>query len=291
MNYLRKFRKNHNIDKSANLSNIKVAVASVSEAYQIAWDHIAYIDNKTEKDGFVVHTHLNLIVRVFEQAEGMLACIANNCFPSSEALGRVVTEGSINLMYISVIGDEKAIVAFFTSWIEGHKRKLGEWKSNIQGKSHAQELCIKIDIRLSMVKEFENYVDLVVNNLTLKKEELKSYWPKSLYRRFEALQLEDIYYTSYHRLSGASHITAEDTISWMISLQKSDDFKKCLSKTARAYSIMMSRISCIVFVKAVGACCMAHGLKDQSIIDRLDKITNNLAESASKISKEAGVPV
>ena len=290
MNYLSKFRKNHNIDKCANLSNIQVAVEGISEANKLAWDKIAYIDTKTEKEGLIVHTHLNLIGRIFEHAEGMLACIANNCPASSEALGRVVTEGSVNLMYLSCFGDENTIAAYFNVWVSEHHRKLSEWKIKIKDKSYAKELTRMIDQRLSAVEKYEWFVDLVVRNLSLDKENLSKRWPKSLYKRFEALGLEEAYYSTSHRLSGSSHITAEDTISWLISLQQDSQYKESIAKEAWSYSIMMSRISCTYFIDAIAACCTAHGFSDDETISRLSSIKDNLVSSVSEISESAGCP-
>ena len=119
---------------------------------------------------------------------------------------------------------------------------------------------------------------------------MRSHWPKSLYKRFEALGLEESYYSSYHRLSGSSHITAEDTISWLISLQQSDGYKHSLAKEAWAYSLMMTRISCTYFIDAVTACCIAHGLKDDTVLNRLKALKNNLADAVADLSEAAGVP-
>ncbi|MES2672588.1 MAG: DUF5677 domain-containing protein [Pseudomonadota bacterium] len=290
MNYLSKFRKDHCIDSKANLSDIKVSVESVFEANKIAWDFIANIDNKTEKDGFITHTHLNLIGRIFEQVEGMLTCIVNKCPTSSEALGRNVIEGSVNLMYIACLGNEKTIAAFFSSWLTEHTRKLSEWKEKIQCKEYSEKVGSMINARLSAMEGYKWYVDLIVNNFSLDISDFSQAWPKSIYKRFEALDMEESYYENYHRLSGSSHLTAEDTIAWLIALQVSDEQKHRLAEEAWAYSIMMSRLSCVFFVNAVAACCITHGMEDEENIKKLKAIRKNLHISAMEISKAAGVP-
>lgn len=289
VDYLTDFSETHNIEKK-NLSDIKVAVECIGEAHKIAWNFIAYVDNHTEKDELIVHTHLNLIERIHEQAKGMLACIATKFPTSAEALARIVTEGSINLIYISRFGDEKTIAAFFNSWILEHKRKLVDWKANIVCKPHENVVGYMIDQRLSTISKLESYVDIIASNLSIKREDILNHWPKSLYKRFKALGLEDSYYSIYHRLSGSSHITAEDTILWLMFLQQSNEHKISLAKEAWAYSIMMTRIVCTYFIDALAACCIAHGLKDEEVISRLAILRNNLNEAAAELAELAGVP-
>jgi len=82
MNYISEFRKAKGLDKKLNLSAIKAPLECASEANKLAYDYIANIDNKNEKDGFIVHTHLNFLARIFEQIEGMLTCIATKSYTS-----------------------------------------------------------------------------------------------------------------------------------------------------------------------------------------------------------------
>lgn len=288
--YISEFREQHNISHGANLESISVSLECIREAKELAFNHIAYIDNKTEEQGFVVHTHINLIGRLLEQAEGMLVCIATNSCTSSEVLGRVVVEGSIDLMFMSLKGDEKTILAFMKTWVNEHLRKLNEWKEKIKGKGYSVRVGGKIDSRIEVANMYQLYVDTLIKKFCADESVFKNIWPNSLYKRFEAIEREETYYESYHRLSGSAHITAEDTISFLMSLSMDDDQKVKLAEEAWAYSIMMSRLSSIVFIEALTICCIRHGLCEGPKFDRLLELKNELAKEVEVISKAAGVP-
>lgn len=291
MDYLKAFRKQHLINEKATLSNVEVAVNSVYEANEIAYNYIAYIDNRTPKEGFIVHTHINLLGRVFEQVEGMLVSIVTNCPTSSEALGRIVIEGSINLMYMSALGNEKTIVAFFNSWVSEHRKKLNQWKQEIAGKEHCRTVEPMIDERIKVIDIYSNYVSNLVDLFNVNQSEYAAMWPKSIFKRFEALNLKESYYQNYHRLSGSSHITAEDTISWMLMLQASEEDKHALGVEAVSYSIMMSRLSCLFFLDAVAMCCISHGMRPGKELNKIKELKNKIAISVKEIANAAGVPL
>jgi len=288
--YISEFIKQHNISNSANLKSISVSVECIREANELAFNHIAYIDNKTEEEGFVVHTHINLIGRLLEQAEGMLACIATNSPTSSEVLGRVVVEGSINLMFMSLKGNEKTILAFMKTWTNEHLRKLNEWKEKIKEKEYGVRVGKQIDARIEVVNMYELYVDTLIKNFSADESVFKNIWPKSLYKRFEAIEKEEAYYENYHRLSGSAHITAEDTLIFLMSLSMDDDQKVKLAEEAWAYSIMMSQLSSIIFIDALITCCIRHGLYEGPEFDRLLELKKNLSKEVEVISNAAGVP-
>lgn len=153
-----------------------------------------------------------------------------------------------------------------------------------------QEIQSMIDDRLSALENYKYYVDFVIKNLSVDVMNLPKYWPKSLYNRFESLGLEESYYTIYHRLSGSSHITAEDTISWMMFLNQSNEQRRSLAIEAWSYSIMMSRIVSLTFIEGVMGCCQAHGLKDNRTLQRFNELKQYLAQAVSEISESAGVP-
>jgi len=291
MKYLTNFRKEHSIDKKTNLLDIQVAVECVSEANEIAFNYISNIDSKSDAEHFTIYTHINLVGRIYEQVEGMLACIATKCPTSSEALGRIVIEGSINLMYMSSLGNEKTIIAFFSSWLNGHERKLLEWLESIKGKDYYPSVEPMIKERLSVVKIYSEFVEGAIDKFSADSNDFSKIWPKSIYKRFEALGKEESYYTNYHRLSGASHITAEDTISWLISLDYKESERHMLAKEAWPYSIMMSRLSCLFFIDALSFSCIYHGMTKGDELNRLIELKNKISESAEKISTAAGVPL
>lgn len=286
MKYLEDFRHTFQLSSEADLSHVKVAVESIYEAYETGINFLGDIDNETNKEGFVIHSQINLIGRIFEQAQGMLVCIATGCPTSAEALARVVVEGSINLMYMAVKGDATTLVAFFDSWLSEHQRKLNEWKLKIIGSENESNIAPMIDTRMRLVEGLVSYLNRLVTACEIERAN-KTVWPKSLFERFKELRRETDYYESYHRLSGASHISGEDTLTWLITSQMPDEMKQKVSLEAVSFSIMMSRMASKFFVEAVAGCCMMHGFTSMHQFDELGKV---LAESVLDIALEAGVP-
>lgn len=290
MKHLETFRDSHCLNGAAQLGAIEVAVDCVSEANNIGYNFLANIDNRTRNDGFVVLAHINLMGRIFEHAGGMLACIATQCPTSSEALGRIVVEGSVNLMHMSQFGREKAIIAFFESWINEHDGKLNRWKNIVRDKEGSMQVVAQIDERIGLVDHYREFTNQLVKDLCIDKTDQSSAWPKSLFDRFKNLDREEYYYTHYHRLSGSSHITAEDTISWLRSLDFDDKQKHALALEAVSYSIMMARLASLFFVDAVAICCICHGLTPGTELNRFTELKKRIVISIDEIAKSAGVP-
>lgn len=284
MSHIHNFTESHGISDKADLGLIKVAIECVSEVNDIVCEFISNIDNKTNKDGFVLHSHLNILSRIFEQTEGMLVCVCTRCPTSSEALARVVVESSINLMFMVAHGNEQTLIGFLDTWLIEHKRKLNEWKKKMDG-----HICVvaMIEERLSLINNLEIHLNQMVTNCNIERKPHRDVWPKSLFKRFSALNRETDYYSSYHRLSGSSHLSGEDTLSWLIALNMDDEYKYTLAKEAVSYSIMMSRISSLFYIDAAMACAIFHGCKD---LDRMKNLKNKLIKAVSDIAKEAGVP-
>ncbi len=291
MNYLSDFRKQHSIDKTANLSSIQASLEGVAEANELAFGYISKIEAKDDSEHFRLLAYTNLIGRIYEQVEGMLATIVINCPTSSEALGRVVIEGSINLTYMAMFGDEKTLLAFFSSWVMEHQRKLDEWSENIKNKEYSEQVQPMIAERMATLKIYNDFVQQGITQFGANEDDFRKIWPKSIYKRFEAIGKEESYYENYHRLSGSSHITAEDTISWLLSLDFDDHQKVKLAKEAWAYSIMMARLSSLFFIDAVAASCIHFGMRSGTELERMTELKINIAKSVEEISKSAGVPV
>ena len=290
MNYLAEFRKKKGLDKRTNLSNIQTALECAAEANKLSFDFIAYIDNKTEKDGFIVHTHLNLIGRIYEQIEGMLVCIATQCFTSAEALARVVQESSINLMYMALHGDERTITAYMAKWHDEHIRKLNEWKTEVSGKEYASQITPLIDERIRAISTYAEYIELAKTNFSVDSSDYSDLWWNSLFKRFEKLGKAGDYFSIYHRLSGSSHMTAEDTILHMMTLQYPLAARQLIAYEACSYSVMMSRIVTKSFVEAVTYCCIRHNMIEEENLNKFKSLLSRLWESAKEISNDAGVP-
>lgn len=290
MKHISEFRKNKGLDRKLNLSSIKVALESAAEAKRMAYNYIAYIDNETEKDDFIVHTHLNLIGRIYEQIEGMLTCVATQSYTSAEALARVVQESSINLMYMARHGDERTITAFMAKWYDEHFRKLNEWKKEVADKEYASQVIPLIDGRITGISHYAEYIELAKSNFSVMESEYNNLWPKNILKRFEKLGRVEDYFGTYHRLSGSSHMTAEDTILHMMTLQWTVEACQLIAFEACSYSIMMSRIVTSTFVNAVVFCCIRQGMTDEDSLNKFGDLASKLATAVQEISKDAGIP-
>ncbi len=287
MSYVPAFRKAFKLDQKADLRNVVVAVDSVYAADRIATSFLGNIEPIDNSSGFRIHVLLNLLGRIFEHAQAMLVSLATGSPASAEALGRIVVEGSVNVMYLASLGNSGTLIQFFRSWLIEHERKLTEWQQRVQVEERAAVVLAMIEERRQLVAALQDFVSQNEVQCDIDGSD-GAEWPKSLFKRFEALERESDYYTSYHRLSGASHITGEDTLSWLMALNMPSEMRQRLSKEAWSYSIMMVRISCIFFVDAVSACVISYGRSDN---DDLLTCKQALERAIHEIACEAGVPM
>lgn len=288
MTYVPSFRKTFKIDRKADLSKVAVAIDAIYTANEIANSYLGDIDPKDSSTGFRIHSLLNLLGRVFEHSQAMLVSLSTGSPASSEALARIVVEGSVNIMYLATLGDSGTLLQFFRSWLGEHDRKLTEWKLKIQGEENTASVSAMIEERRQLVTALQDFVSQNEIQCSIDTSASSTEWPKSLFKRFEALGRETDYYTSYHRLSGASHITGEDTIMWLMSLNMPDKLRHRVGKEAWGYSNMMVKISSTFFVDAVAACVISHG---RSKNDDLLDCKRALEKAAHEIAHEAGVPL
>jgi len=287
MTFVPAFRKAFKVDKKADLRNVSVAVDAIYTANEIAFSYLGDIDPKDNSTGFRIHTLLNLLGRIFDHAQAMLVSLSTGSPASAEALARIVVEGSVNVMYLATLGDSGTLIQFFRSWLSEHDRKLAEWQQKVQAERYAELVSPMIEERRHLVAELQELLSQNESQCGIDMSASRAEWPKSLFKRFEALGRESDYYTSYHRLSGASHITGEDTLTWLMALNMPDDLRHRVGKEAWGYSIMMSRISSTFFVDAVAACVISYG---RSLNDDLLDCRLALEKSVHEIAREAGVP-
>lgn len=287
MSHIENFRKKFHIDPKADLRNSLVAVDAIYDANKIAIEYLGEIEPSDAKTGFRIHSLLNLLGRIYEHSEGMLVAISTGSPASAEALARIVVEGSINVMYLATIGNSSTLIQFFRSWLDEHDRKLAEWKETIIGESYSEKVSAMIGERSDFVQALNRYVSNIESQSLIEPIDKSTEWPKSLFKRFEAMGRKTDYYESYHRLSGASHLTGEDTLLWLISLEMPVEQKINMAKEAWAYSTMMTRIASAFFVDAAAACVIGYG---RSSNEDLQNLKRSLARSVQEISKEAGVP-
>lgn len=288
MKHLPKFRKEFKIDRKADLREVAVAVDAIYDAIEISTGYLGDIEPENGSAGFRIHSLLNLLGRIFEHAQAMLVAVATGSPASAEALARIVVEGSMNVMYLATLGDARTLIEFFESWLTEHDRKLTKWKERIQGEDYADKVSSMIEARRGVIVGLESYLRHIEEECSIDKTTKEAEWPRSLLKRFEALRRETDYYESYHRLSGASHITGEDTLTWLVSLNVPADQRHRMGVEAWAYSIMMTRIASRFFVEAVASCAIAYGRSEN---EDLQKSRRALAEAAHSIAKKAGVPI
>lgn len=287
MAYLPAFRKSFRLDPKADLRDVAIAVEAIYQANEIAVSYLGNIDPQENSTGFRIHSLLNLLGRVFEHAQAMLVALATRSPASSEALARIVVEGSVNVAYLAVKGNAATLIRFFRAWLREHERKLSEWKSEIANEPYGARVTSMIEERLQLVAGLTTYLDRVEDNCSLKNVEAIPDWPKSLFKRFEALGRQTDYCESYHRLSGSSHISGEDTLTWLLALDLPAEKRHQIAVEAWAYSTMMSRIACTFFIDAVAASVIAYGRAENSDLQACKK---SLAKAVAEIAKQAGVP-
>ncbi|HCS29694.1 MAG TPA: hypothetical protein DIW43_19740, partial [Spongiibacteraceae bacterium] len=238
MQCLSKFRGDFKLDRKADLRPVSVSVETIYKSEEIASSFLLNKDPNDEADGFRIHSLLNLLSRVFEHAQ---AALSTGSPSSSETLGRTVVEGSIYLMWLATLGNPETLLMFFRGWINEHDRKLSEWTEKVAGLENSELIFQMIEARREAVSKLGEFIDGLSIQCGIGFPEKSFEWPKSVHKRFENLDRVTDYYTSYHGLSGSSHLTGEDTIRWLLSLNMPRDIQEKLGHEALSYLIMMSR--------------------------------------------------
>ena len=285
--HLNTFRRQFRLSPELDLGTVRLAVEAIYEAQTIGFEFLSEIEPPSPKDGFRIHAFLNLMSRIYEHAQAMLVSLATGSPASCEALGRIVVEGAINLMYLATLGNASTLIAFLDSWVQEHNRKLVEWNKRVQGSESAESVGKMIGIRKEAMAAYAEYLSVVQTECKIGEAQGPYVWPSSILKRFEQLGRQTDYYESYHRLSGASHITGEDTLNLLMALTLDEGHAQKLGAEGWAYSTMMSRLVCMFFVEAIVACVIAYGRQDN---DDLSIIRRGLANAVHELSKAAGVP-
>lgn len=286
--HLPAFRKQFKLDPKADLRSVQIAVEAVYEAQKIGSAYLLEVDPPSAKDGFRIQAFLNLMSRIYEHTQAMLVALATGSPASCEALGRIVLEGSINLMYLATLGNASTLAAFFDSWIQEHEKKLAEWDRRLQGTPYAEPVGRMIAARQHIISGYVRYLDVVKDQCEIVDAHSTYLWPSSMLKRFEALGRATDYYESYHRLSGATHSTGEDTLNFlMVMLTDDREHMQKVAAEAWAYSTMMSRLVCTFYVEAVAACLIAYERPDN---EDLQVLRGKLVKAVHELTKAAGVP-
>lgn len=288
MTRINAFRKHFGLANTVELEPIAIAIDATNQSYETAYGFLGDFDSEIPSDGMRIHSFRNLLSRIQEQLHGMLVAIATGSPTSAETLGRTVVEGSINLMYLSAKGDGGTLIAYFRSWLNEHQRKLTEWKAKIATRPYVREVSDMIAVRQGTISDLAGTLQTMeMSWCTPASGRAPLPWPKALYTRFASLGKEADYYETYHRLSGSSHLSGEDTLMWLITLLFVPDKMQQLAEEAVAYSLMMTYVACGFFVDACQACVMAYGREDNADLIGWRKA---LDVEVYKLGPAAGVP-
>ncbi|MGN2718580.1 DUF5677 domain-containing protein [Aliivibrio fischeri] len=290
MNYLNSFRKQKGFDRKRNLSSIQVALDSAAEAFELARNLNASIINQSEKDALISRTHYILLNRTYQHIEGMLTCIASASYSSAEALGRVVNESSINLLFMLLKGDERTITAYLAKWYKEQRMVVEKWKAHLDGKEHQEKVSKLIDSRMDTLELYKEYTEKLKQVYSVKESELNGLWYNTMHKRFSELDRFEEYVEVYHRLSGASHVTAEDTMASLMSSQLPEEAKVLIEHESNSYSIMMSRVVISSFLDAVTWFAIRNGLEDVDKLERMLELKKIIGRAVDEIASDAGVP-
>ncbi|KVF43019.1 DUF5677 domain-containing protein [Burkholderia seminalis] len=284
-NHITAFRKAFKIDKALNLSDAGPLIEAIYDAQSEAYAAVWGIDWDTPAVGFRAQTLFNLLSRTYEHAQAMLVASVTGSPASSEVLGRTVIEGAINVTYLAAKGNPGMLLNFLHSWVSEHKKKLTDWRQLIADGA-PPEVLDRIDIRQDLIGSLTIYLEGAEAHCGLAAERSSSPWPKQLLKRFQDLGREDAYFECYHRLSGACHLTGEDTIHYLMCQHMPQEVQVRMGMEAWAYSRMMTMFSSLFFLDATEACAQAFG----GTIPSLDAHRTRIVQEIVKIGPAAGVP-
>jgi Family of unknown function (DUF5677) len=251
MNLLRQFCADHNLDPSGDYSSIVVPLSAITECHDLASRTLSEAIGDSPKQNVLNIAYGNIVGRLHEQAEGMLICIATNSYASAEVLARVVLEGSVNLSFQVKHELEAPLIAYFKRWLSSHRQTLIEWKKHETELGDPDGSKRIVEARLEWLDELEAFLDSIIEELSLDDGSSPHAWPRKIFKRFEDVGEKGTYFTSYHRLSSASHVLAEDTLLYLQGFARSDaKVLQELGVMAINYSVMMTYIATISLTKA-----------------------------------------
>ncbi len=282
------FRERHSLAASADLSNLIPLIDAVGDVHKHTSNWLGEVDNPDPREMFVIRCYLNLIGRIEEQTSGMIVCLATKAWTSAEALARVVLESSVNLMHMAAHGGEQPILGFIDAWLTDHEKRLAQWRKLADADVPGE--VDRIDQRIEFARSSRKKVNYMESKLGLRKSEKpQAAWPSSVIDRFKSVDMEFDYRSTYHRLSSATHMLAEDTFNWLalIYTDAPDHLREAAAAEARAYSLMVCQFSLLTTMKCMMACCLATKAPSVQIIK---KHHDALVIEIMKTGPLAGVP-
>lgn len=296
MAHLETFRHERSFSTAADLSFIEEAVEaiySVQKALKLAFDEAPRVQ---DSDGFYFCAFQNLIDRIYEQAEGMLAVAAAGCLAAAETIARTVIEASFNLMFMTHSNREARLFAYFRLYLSEHERKISEWKSTVE--KHADEsdrniVLAAIKSRSQLLDGMRSFIEEIASGIGIGQTK-QGEWPTSLYKRCETIGRAGDYLTSYHRLSASSHVNAEESIRWLMGMymllttQNKALFESMGLETA-CYSVMMTRIATQHYLHAAEFVAASFQFNDLTPLIR--KHDDIISRAIAAIATDSGCPV
>lgn len=252
MELVTRFCADHNLDPSGDYSSIVVPLTAITECHDLASRTLTEAIGDSPKQNVLNIAYGNIVGRLHEHAEGMLVCIATNAYASAEVLARVVLEGSVNLSFQVKHELEAPLIAYFKTWLSSHRQTLTKWKKHETELGDPDGTNRIIEARLEWLDELGAFLNSLITELSLDDGSSPHAWPGKIFERFKDVGEKGTYFTSYHRLSSASHVLAEDTLLYLQGFAQSDaKILQELRVMAINYSVMMTYIATISLTQAL----------------------------------------
>ncbi|MBK1719316.1 DUF5677 domain-containing protein [Thiocystis violacea] len=251
MDSISQFCAAHSLDASGDYSNIVIPLSATTECHDLVSRVLCDAIGDSPKQNVLAIAYGNIVGRIHEHAEAMLVCIATNAYASAEVLARTVLESSVNLSFKVKHDLEAPLIAYFKRWLSSHRQTLTDWKKHETQLGDPDGTKRIVEARLEWLANLETFLDSLIKELSLDNGASPHLWPRKIFKRFEDVGQQSTYYTSYHRLSSASHALAEDTLLYLQAFTRSD--AKALQElgvVAISYSVMMSYIATISVTQA-----------------------------------------
>jgi len=227
-----------------------------------------------------------LTERVFEHIMGGISCISTKNHASSEVLSRTAIEASVNIIFMLTDSTDNKVCAWLTKHITEDLQHIIEWEESLdQNNSHELDIHLpRITVRKELNTFKTEFVETLISEIASVIDIDQSYrWPSKILKKFKDIGEEIIYHTVYTRLSAQTHLTAEDTISYMVAkIYSNEENQAKMGLETIAFSEFMLIYSIVFYGKIAEKFCQKYA--DQSIetiksnINDLEKIMIGIGE-------------
>ena len=262
-----------------------------AEIRKIVQDELDGFEPESEDLGIVLLSIENLFWRIDEQAQGMFVSMTCGCPAAAETIARTVVETSIKLVYLVQEDPDKRLITFFRRSLKEHKNKLQQWEDYmITNHDNPEGMIGMINERRKVVDYYCQYIEMLAEKLNTPTDSEIHNWSSKTFEQFKATGNTIAYWTIYHRLSGATHTSAEDTIRWLISISSPDpNVFIALNKENLNYSAMIIAQSLHFYWQSAYFTLVLHN-KLQAVETRISPILDKIDECIVNMSDAAGSP-